>query len=319
MESPDIPLNISRETLQENLVIKKISTALVKQILNHLSKKAQKEKEKYGEFWKEHGKVFKFGYQDFTNKDKFAELLRFNSSVNENAEQYTSLDEYIERVKKDQKEIYYLTGASREAVESDPHLEIFKNKELEVFYLYEPVDEFALSGLAKYKEFDLKPVEQADMGKLDSFKEEEKKDVEKAKDLSKADEKIFDKLLKHIKDILGERVTDVKESKRLHDSASCLVNPDGSMTSHMHKMMQMMNKDMSVPAKVMEINKDHKLTRNLLKIYKNDPRDEFITNATEQMYESALLLEGYLNDPHKLVNRINEVLEKSSDWHPGVK
>ncbi len=319
VESPDIPLNISRETLQENLVIKKISAALVKQILNHLSKKAQKEKEKYKEFWKEHGKVFKFGYQDFTNKDKFAELLRFNSSANESAEHYTSLDEYIERVKKDQKEIYYLTGASREAVESDPHLEIFKNKGLEVFYLYEPVDEFALSGLAKYKEFDLKPVEQADMGKLDSFKEQKKKDEEKAKDLSKADEKIFDKLLKHIKDILGERVTDVKESKRLHDSASCLVNPDGSMTSHMHKMMQMMNKDMSVPAKVMEINKDHKLTRNLLKIYKNDPRDEFIVNATEQMYESALLLEGYLNDPHKLVNRINEVLEKSSDWHPGVK
>ena len=318
VESPDIPLNISRETLQENLVIKKISAALVKQILNHLSKKAQKNKEKYNEFWKEHGKIFKFGYQDFANKDKFAELLRFNSSANENAEQYTSLDEYIEHIKKDQKEIYYLTGASREAVESDPHLEIFKLKGLEVFYLYEPVDEFALSGLAKYKDFELKPVEQADLSKLESFKEE-KKDEEKAKDLSKADEKIFDKLLKRIKDILGDRVTDVKESKRLHDSASCLVNPDGSMTSHMHKMMQMMNKDMSVPSKVMEINKDHKLTRNLLKIYKNDPHDDFIVNASEQMYESALLLEGYLNDPHKLVNRINEVLEKSSDWHPGVK
>ena len=92
------------------------------------------------------------------------------------------------------------------------------------------------------KEFDLKPVEQADMGKLDSFKEKEKKEEEKAKDLSKADEKIFDKLLLRIKDILGDRVTEVRESKRLHDSASCLVNPDGSMTSHMHKMMQMMNK-----------------------------------------------------------------------------
>ena len=185
--------------------------------------------------------------------------------------------------------------------------------------MYEPVDEFALSGLAKYKDFELKPVEQADMSKLESFKEEVKDEEKKTEDLSQADAKIFDKLLKRIKDILGDRVTDVKESKRLHDSASCLVNPDGSMTSHMHKMMQMMNKDMTVPPKVMEINKNHKLTRNLLKIYKSDPRDEFIVNAAEQMYESALLLEGYLNDPHKLVHRINEVLEKSSDWHPGVK
>lgn len=319
VESPDIPLNISRETLQENLVIKKISGALVKQILNHLSKKAKKEKEKYEEFWKEHGKIFKFGYQDFTNSEKFSELLRFNSSANENNAQLTSLDEYVERLKKDQKEIYYLTGASRESVESDPHLEIFKRKGLEVFYLYDPVDEFALNGVGKYKEYELKPVEQVDMSKLDSFKEEVKDEQEKKESLSKTDEKLFDKLLKRIKDILGDRVTDVKESKRLHDSPSCLVNPDGSMTSHMHKMMQMMNKDMTVPAKVMEINKDHALTRNMLKIYKNDSRDEFINNAAEQMYESALLLEGYLNDPHKLVNRINELLEKSSSWHPSVK
>jgi len=173
--------------------------------------------------------------------------------------------------------------------------------------------------VATYKEFELKPVEQVDLDKLDPYKEETKKDEEKVKDLSKTDEKIFDKLLQRIKDILGDRVTDVKESKRLHDSASCLVNPDGSMTSHMHKMMQMMNKDLSVPPKVMEINKDHKLIRNLLKIYKNDPQDSFLVNAVEQMFESALLLEGYLNDPHKLVNRINEVLEKSSDWHPGKK
>ena len=248
-------------------------------------------------------------------------MLRFNSSANKTPDELSSLDEYVERIKKDQKEIYYLTGASRAGIESDPHLEIFKRKGIEVFYLYEPVDEFALSGLGKYKELDLTPVEQADLSKLDSFKDKAKKksDEKETKDLSKSDEKLFDKLLTRIKDILGERVTEVKESKRLQDSPSCLVNPDGSMSSHMHKMMQMMNKDMTVPPKVMEINKDHPLTRNLLKIYKNDPRDEFISNAAEQMFESALLLEGYLNDPHKLVNRINEILEKSSSWHPANK
>ncbi len=318
VESPDIPLNISRETLQENRVIQKISSALVKQILNHLAKMAKDDPEKYAEFWKEHGKVFKFGYTDYANKDKFAELLRFNSSAMKTADEMTSLAEYVERMKEEQKEIFYLTGASREAIESDPHLEMFRRKGIEVLYLYEPVDEFALNGLMKYKEYDLKAVEQADAASLDKIKDDGEQE-EQAEKLSESDEKIFKKLLERMKDILGDRVTEVRESKRLHDSASCLVNPDGSMTSHMHKMMQMMNKDTSPPQKVMEVNKNHPLTRNLLKIYKKDPRDSFIEESVEQMYEAALLLEGYLTDPHRLVNRLNKMLEQSSGWHPAVK
>lgn len=318
VESPDIPLNISRETLQENAVIQKISKALVSQVLNHLKKMAKKNPDDYKAFWKEHGKVFKFGYTDYANKDKFAELLRFNSSSCESADELISLEDYVSRMKKDQKEIYYLTGASRAAIESDPHMEAFKHKGLEVFYLYEPVDEFALSGLTKYKDFELKAAEQVDMGSLDSFDDDDKEQKGTAEKLSDSDEKIFTKLLERIKDILGDKVTEVKESKRLHDSPSCLVNPDGTMTSHMHKMMQMMNKDMTPPQKAMEINKDHPLTRNLLKIYKKDPRDPFIENAAQQMFESALLLEGYLTDPHTLVNRINDLLEQSSGWHPAA-
>ncbi len=318
VESPDIPLNISRETLQENRVIQKISSALVKQILNHLTKMAKDDPEKYGEFWKEHGKVFKFGYTDYANKEKFAELLRFNSSAMKSADEMTSLAEYAERMKEEQKEIFYLTGASREAIESDPHLEMFRRKGIEVLYLYEPVDEFALGGLMKYKDYDLKAVEQADISSLEKIKDAGEEE-EKAEKLSEADEKIFAKLMERMKEILGDRVTEVRESKRLHDSASCLVNPDGSMTSHMHKMMQMMNKDTSPPQKVMEVNKNHPLTRNLLKIYKKDPRDAFIEESVEQMYESALLLEGYLTDPHRLVNRLNKMLEQSSGWHPAVK
>ncbi len=318
VESPDIPLNISRETLQENRVIQKISSALVKQILNHLTKMAKDDPEKYAEFWKEHGKVFKFGYTDYANKDKFAELLRFNSSAMKTADEMTSLAEYVERMKEEQKDIFYLTGASREAIESDPHLEMFRRKGIEVLYLYEPVDEFALNGLMKYKEYDLKAVEQADAASLDKIKDDGEQE-EQAEKLSESDEKIFKKLLERMKDILGDRVTEVRESKRLHDSASCLVNPDGSMTSHMHKMMQMMNKDTSAPQKVMEVNKNHPLTRNLLKIYKKDPRDSFIEESVEQMYEAALLLEGYLTDPHRLVNRLNKMLEQSSSWHPAVK
>ncbi len=316
VDSPDIPLNISRETLQENRVVMKISQTLVKQVLSFLSKKAKDDPEAYAEFWKVHGKIFKLGYSDYANMEKFAELLRFDSSALEGEGKLTSLAEYVERAKKDQKEIYYITGASREALQSDPHLEIFKRKGIEVLYLYDPVDEFTMTGVVKYKsDYTLTAVEQADLSKLEKFEDSEKAE-DKAEALSDGEEKVFKKLLDKIKDILGDRVTEVRESKRLHDSASCLVSPDGEMTSQMQKILHIMNKDTSVPKKVFEVNKDHPLVRNMLKIYKNDPKDAFITEAVEQLYESALLLEGYLTDPHKLVNRIQAILLKSSEWHP---
>jgi len=319
VDSPDIPLNISRETLQENRVVMKISQTLVKQVLSYLEKKAKDDPEHYAKFWKAHSKVFKLGYTDFTNLERIAGLMRFNSSANEDAEGLTSFAEYVERAKPDQKEIYYLSGPSREAIESDPHLEIFKRKGVEVLYLYEPVDEFVMTGLGNYKkDYKFVAVEQADVSKLEKLEDVQTSD-EKVEELSAGEEKVFNKLLDKIKDILGDRVKEVRVSKRLQDSPSCLVSPDGEMTSHMQKILHIMNQDTSVPKKIFEINKEHKLTRNLLKIYKNNPKDPFIIEAVEQMYEAALLLEGYLTDPHKLVNRINDVLLKSSEWHPENK
>ena len=318
VDSPDIPLNISRETLQENRVVMKISQILVKQVLSYLEKKAKNEAEAYDEFWKVHGKIFKLGYSDYANQEKWVELLRFDSSATEEGKT-TSLAEYVERVKEEQKEIYYITGASREALQSDPHLEIFKRKGIEVLYLYDPVDEFAVSGIGTYKsDYKLVAVEQADLSTVEKI-EDTVKDDSKTESLSEGEEKVFQKLLERVKDILGDRITDVRESKRLKDSASCLVSPDGEMTSHMQKIIQMMNKDSSVPKKVFELNKDHQLVRNLLTIYKADPKDAFIDETIEQLYESALLLEGYLTDPHKLVNRIQDILLKSSEWHPAKK
>ncbi len=319
VDSPDIPLNISRETLQENRVVMKIKQVLVKQVLSHLEKMAQKEPEKYKTFWNEHGKIFKLGYQDYSNQEKFAELLRFDSSALEKEGELTSLADYVSRAKPDQKEIYYITGASREALETDPHLEIFKRKGIEVLYLYDPVDEFVITGLPKYKnDYTFVAVEHADISKLEKY-EDVVKDEEKVEELSKGEEKVFKKLLDKMRDILGDRVTEVRESKRLKDSAACLVSPDGQMTSQMQKILQIMNKDTTIPKKIFEVNKDHPLIRNLLRIYKNDPKDPFITEATEQLFETALLMEGYLNDPHKLVRRMETILTKSSEWHPQNK
>jgi molecular chaperone HtpG len=318
VDSEDLPLNISRETLQENIVFTKIAQNITGQILSYLTKKAKDEPEKYAEFWKEHGKIFKLGYSDFVNLEKYNELLRFNSSTNTDANGLTSLEEYVSRFKEEQKEIYYAFGNSRDAIIQDPHLEIFKNKGLEVLFLYDPIDEFVLSTVRKYKDFDFKSVDSVELKNFEKYKDtDEKKD--KPEELNKEDEKHFDSLLSRMKDILGDRVVEVKESKRLSGSPAILVNPDDSMSSTMQKILRMTNKDMSVQKKVFEINRDHKLIRNLLKLFKSNSKDEYISNVVEELFESALLLDGSLNDPHTLVSRLNQLLEQSSDWYTEIK
>jgi len=318
VDSEDLPLNISRETLQENVIFTKIANSITNQALSYLLKKAKDEPEKYAEFWKEHGRVFKLGYSDFTNMEKYTQLLRFNSSTSNNVDELTGLEDYVSRLKDGQKEIYYAFGNSRDAIALDPHLEIFKRKGIEVFYLYDPIDEFIVTSIRKFKDYDFKSVDTTELNKLEKLKDvsEEENKFEK---LEKDDEKHFDSLLAKIKEILGDRVTDVKESKRLNDSPACVVNPDDSMSASMQKILRLTNKDVSIQKKIFEINKNHKLIRNLLKIFKSNSKDEYITNVVEELYESALLLEGSLNDPYKLVKRINQMLEQSSEWYTEVK
>jgi molecular chaperone HtpG len=321
VDTEDLPLNISRETLQENRVIAKIKSTITKQILSALEKMAKSDPDRYAQFWKEHSKIFKIGYMDFAHKDRFAGLLRFNSSIHENKDELTSLADYISRAREGQKEIYYISGQSREAVELNPHFEIFRKKGIEVLYLYEPIDEFALEAVGEFEKFKLKAAETADLKSLDDFADttvDEKKPVE---ELSKDESKILEKLLEKIKTTLGEKITEVRLSSRLTSSPACLVSPDGTMSSHMQKIMRLVGggKEESIPSKVMEINADHPLVRNMIAIYTADANDPYLVSCIEQLYESSLLLEGYLADPHKMVNRINELLEQSSGWYKEVK
>jgi len=318
VDSEDLPLNISRETLQENIIFSKIASSVTSQVLSHLQKIAKDDPEKYAQFWKEHGQIFKLGYMDFANVDKYMSLLRFNSSISKDANELVSLEDYVGRMKKDQKEIYYALGASRDALALDPHLEIFRSKGIEVLYLYDPVDEFVINALRKYKDYDFKSVENADPLKLKKMKSIEKK-KEEIEELSGDDKLHFDSLLAKMKEILGDKVEDVKESKRLTDSPSCLISKEEGMSAQMQKILKLANQDMGTQKKIMEVNKDHKLIRNLLKVFKKSNNDEYIKNVTEQLYESALLLEGSLDDPHKLINRLNKMLEESSNWYVELK
>lgn len=319
VDTEDLPLNISRETLQENILIRKIASTVTKQTLSHLTTMAEKEPEKYAEFWEAHGPVFKHGYADFGNREKFGPLLRFNSSHHEDKSGLTSLDEYIGRMKENQNAVYYIAGTSREAIALNPHTEMFRSKGLEVLYLYEPIDEFVLETLGTYKEKQLQAAEQVKPEDLDAFPDMDEAAKTQAPELSDADRSTLDALLGRIKEILGERVTDVRVSARLTTSPAVLVSPDGSISSHMQKIMRTLQNETEPPQKAMELNPDHPLVRNLLAVYKKDPQDAYLSTAVEQLFESSLLLEGYLTDPYAMVERINSLLEKSSGWYLEVK
>jgi molecular chaperone HtpG len=214
--------------------------------------------------------------------------------------------------------VYFASGASREAVKLNPHLEIFRDKGVEVLYLFEPIDEFLMDALRRYKDLPLTSVETADLAELDAF-ESQAPDKDKAEELSGADQEAMSKLLDRMKAILGDRVTEVRLSRRLKDSPCCLVSPDGGMSSSMQKIMQIVTRDASIPAKAMEVNQDHALVRNLLRLFKADPGEEHLRQAVEQMFEASLLLEGYLADPHAMVERTMRMLEKSSGWLAEIK
>jgi molecular chaperone HtpG len=317
VDAEDLPLNISRETLQQNTLLVRIGQTVTKNVLAALGKMAQDEPARYAAFWKAHGRRFKLGYQDWSHREAWADLLRFPSSHHTDAEELTSLADYIGRAKPGQKEIYYASGPSREALRANPHLDPFRARGIEVLYLLEPVDEFALEALGRYRDYALRSAEHADPKALEKFHADTAR--EELPPLSAEDQAKMEQLRARLREILGERVTDVRLSARLHESPCCLVNPDGMMTSSMQKVLQILNKDASIPKKVFEFNPDHRIFRSLLEVFKRDAADPYVALAVEQLYEGALLMDGYLRDPHEMVGRMQELIAKSGEWYLAVR
>ena len=318
----DLPLNISREILQENVLLRKIQQVLVKQTLTKLEKMAKDEEEKYDRFWRLHGRIFKLSYRDFANHDRVCALMRFTSSAMPDTEvgkeALTSLDAYMERAPEKQKTFWYVTAPNREAARLNPHMEMFRRKGIEVLYLLDPIDEFVMENMGKYKEWDFKPAETAADDALKDFADTEEKAHDVTPPLSDEDTGTFDKLLAHMKEILGDRVKEVRVSHRLADSPAVLVSPDG-MTPSMEKFMRVMQKDDSLPVRILELNKDHALLRNMLRIYKADPKDPFLTDMTESLFDACLLLDGYIKDPQLVASRTRALLERSAGLYTEVR
>ena len=312
VESQDLPLNVSRETLQQNRMVSKIREILTKKLLDQFLSLAKEKPDEYKVFWNTYSRILKEGYQDFAHRDKVQELLRFTSSHEDSDEDIIGLADYVEDMPEDQKAIYYLSGPSREALSRDPRLELFRKNNIEVLYLYDSADEFVLSYLAKYKEKDLVSADHAkpDDLKFSSANEGDSKDASEAESKETAD---VQPVIDRFKEILGDRVSDIRISERLVDSPACLVGDDNQLSGHMEKMMRMMNKNEELPKRILEINKDHKLIQRLTAIATDDPKNSFVETACEHLFEGCMLLDGYLTDPHKLVERMNQVLSDAAE------
>jgi TNF receptor-associated protein 1 len=298
VDSEDLPLNISRETMQDKSLIEKLNKVITKRFLKFLDEEAKNRAEAYADFYKEFGVFLKEGTAlDFTHKDQLVKLLRFESSLTEKGKQ-TSLADYVSRMQPDQKEIYYLVGPNRAAVESGPYLEGFKARNLEVLFCYEAVDEYVMNNV---REFDSKKLTAADHADV------------KLADLPKPEGSLSDDdiktLTKWLKDTLGERVADVKSSDRLVDSPVLALNADKMMSPHMRRMMKAMNKEgADSPLRVnLEINPRHGVIKRLFENRTAQPEKAKL--VAEQLLDNALISAGLLDDATSMVARLNKLLE----------
>jgi len=302
VDSADLPLNISREAMQDSALTNKIGQVITGRFIKMLEDESKNDPEKYKEFYKNFSIFIKEGVAaDFKNRDQLAKLLRYESSATEKGE-FTTLDDYVSRMKEEQKEIYYLYAPNRETIEGGPHLEAFKVHGIEVLYLFEPVDEFVMTSLVKYADKDLVSADNSDI-ELEEISSDKKKDIMPEEDITT--------LCEWIKETLGDSVNDVSVSKRLVDSPAIALNADKVMTPSMRRMMKAMKQDVNMQNSVnLEINPGHELIKNLFSLKDKDPNTAKL--VTEQILDNALIAAGYLEDPRAMVSRVYKILERVS-------
>ncbi|MDB5352267.1 MAG: Heat shock protein Hsp90 [Planctomycetota bacterium] len=307
VDSEDLPLNVSRETLQDNSVVRKIRNALIKSVLDLLTNMAAEKPLDYENFYKNFGGFLKEGVaRDYANRERLAKLLRFASSRSEGDDAKTSLDEYLGRMVPDQKNIYYLGGPDLASVRKSPNLEIFRRRGIEVLFLTEPVDEFVMSALGRFAEKTLTSIDSAD---LDLPGEDARADESKPESHPGG----FGRVLDLFRESLGARVQDVRASKRLTDSPCCLVNADGYMSTQMHRLLEMSGKDLPPSSRVLEVNPDSPLIGRLASLSANPDHDAFIRECGLQLWSGAMILEGTLPEPEDLAARMQRFVERAAE------
>jgi molecular chaperone HtpG len=300
VDSSDLPLNISRELLQENPLLDQIRNNVVKSVLKALEDMKKDKYEKYVGFYKELGTILKEGpSRDWSNREKIADLLLFES-MKTPAGQFLSLAQYVEAMPAEQKEIYYLIGESRAEIEHSPYLEAFRARGQDVLLLTDPVDEFTIPGIGEYRG---KHFKAADRGTLEDDKSGQKKEAEER----------FKKLFEFLKGRLPE-VSEVRMSSRLRESAACLVASEGSPSAHMERLMQKMGRGENLESpRILELNVEHPAVVAMQKLHEQGGQEGRLEVYGRLLYDQAVLAEGSkVKDPAALARRINELLVKDA-------
>lgn len=298
VDASDLPLNVSREILQDNKQVESIRAACTKRVLSMLEKMSTSDKENYQKFWDEFGLVLKEGpVEDFTNKEAIAKLLRFATTVSGSEKQEVTLDEYVNRMKEGQDKIYYITASSYNAAKHSPHLEIFKKKGIEVLLLSDKIDEWLVGYM---NEFAGKKLQSISKGKVELGDD--------STDQIKEQEKTLEPLIKHIKTVLDERVKDVLVTNRLTDSPACIIADEQDMGLEMQRILQAAGQQVPISKPIFEINPDHALIKRLHDIQDDTQFELWVT----MLFEQAVLAEGgQLDNPADFVNRVNKLLVSS--------
>ncbi|MBT7933742.1 MAG: molecular chaperone HtpG [Thiotrichales bacterium] len=293
IDTADLSLNVSREILQGSKVVDTIKKASVKRILSELDKMSKNKPEDYATFWKEFGMVIKEGVvEDFANKDKISNLLRFTSTASDSSDQTVSLKDYIDRMNKDQKNIYYVTADNYDAAKGSPHLEIFKQKDIEVLLLSDRVDEWLVANFGEFEELSLKSIAKGDLEDLDS-KEDKKKKEKTVKD--------YEKVISKAQEILNHQVKEVKVSSRLSESPSCLVADENELGGNMERIMKSLGQDVPDTKPILEINPTHPLVMKL--------KTKVDEDVVKVLFDQAVLSEGgQIKEPAEFVKRMNKLM-----------
>jgi molecular chaperone HtpG len=306
VDSEDIPLNISRETVQSNRAMRHIQKALVGRVIKALRQMADDTPEDYRAFWDEFGVFIKQGVAtNPLDHDDMVPLLRFHSS--KSGDDLASLADYVARMPEDQKAIYYITGNDLASVAHSPHLDSFKARDLEVLYLTDPFDGFVMQAVKEYEE---KPLQNVDDPDLELPEQEIVEDeAEEADAIDQAD---FAQLIARFKTVLGGQIAEVRESKVLTDSPARLVSPEGAPGQELQRVQRLLGQEVDMPPKILEINRRHALIQNLAHLATVQASDAVTDAAIEQLFENLLLLEGLHPNPAQMVPRIQSLLEAAT-------